>query len=288
MTDSHDTSNIQDPSAGGNGATAAGGFGAAPAQPTITPIAAPPPNASSDLPDGKDGANQAKRPRDARLVHMILASLGITAYQERVPLQLLDFAYRYTSGVLQDALYLNAEGYAAAGLAGSTTGKHNADGASKDSNAVNLTALRLSVGSRQNYQFNSSLPKEFLLEMASERNKVALPSTRQEWGLRLPPEKYCLTGVGWNLKQEWDSDVDVDSMDEDGPEEDHGGSGDEAKPEGDEEGAEDDEESDARMEDIFGDDEPALGEPAGSGGGGGGVEATTAAAESGDREMANS
>ena len=44
---------------------------------------------------------QSKRPRDARLVHLILANYGVNAYQERVPLQLMDFAYRYTSSTLQ-------------------------------------------------------------------------------------------------------------------------------------------------------------------------------------------
>ena len=44
---------------------------------------------------------QSKRPRDARLIHLILANYGVNAYQERVPLQLMDFAYRYTSSTLQ-------------------------------------------------------------------------------------------------------------------------------------------------------------------------------------------
>ncbi|CBX97813.1 hypothetical protein LEMA_P092220.1 [Plenodomus lingam JN3] len=46
----------------------------------------------------------SKRPRDARLIHLILANMGVTAYTERVPLQLLDFAYRYTSSILTDAI----------------------------------------------------------------------------------------------------------------------------------------------------------------------------------------
>ena len=46
-------------------------------------------------------SGQSKRPRDARLIHLILANYGVSAYQERVPLQLMDFAYRYTSSTLQ-------------------------------------------------------------------------------------------------------------------------------------------------------------------------------------------
>lgn len=44
---------------------------------------------------------QSKRPRDARLIHLVLANYGVNAYEERVPLQLMDFAYRYTSSTLQ-------------------------------------------------------------------------------------------------------------------------------------------------------------------------------------------
>lgn len=35
-----------------------------------------------------------RKPRDARLIHLMLANQGVTAYQERVPLMLMDFAYR--------------------------------------------------------------------------------------------------------------------------------------------------------------------------------------------------
>jgi transcription initiation factor TFIID subunit 9B len=95
-----------------------------------------------------------------------------------------------------------------------------------------------------NYQFNPSLPKEFLLELAAERNRVALPSMGREWGVRLPPERYCLTGVGWGLKEEWDSE---------GSEGDDGMRDQEMQDvEGAQEAGEDD---DAKMEDLFGGEE---------------------------------
>lgn len=42
---------------------------------------------------------------------MLLSSLGCTAYQERVPLQLLDFAYRHSSSILSDVLRLSSDTY---------------------------------------------------------------------------------------------------------------------------------------------------------------------------------
>ncbi|KAK4951632.1 Transcription initiation factor TFIID subunit 9, partial [Elasticomyces elasticus] len=34
------------------------------------------------------------------------------------------------------------------------------------------------------------------------------------WGMRLPDERYCLTGAGWGLKEEWESQGE-ESADED-------------------------------------------------------------------------
>ena len=182
---------------------------------------------------------QTKRPRDARLIHMILANLGVTAYQERVPLQLMDFAYRYTSSTLQDALHLTSEGYgtAAPGAGG------RAAAAANDLNAITLPSLRLSIASRTHYQYNSVLPKEFYQEVAAERNRIALPPVGKDYGLKLPSEKYCLTGVGWGLKDEWDSEGEVEGQ----------GLGDDGNDiMGGQEDGEQEEEDDTRMEDIFG------------------------------------
>ena len=185
----------------------------------------------------------SKRPRDARLLHMVLANYGVSAYQERVPLQMMDFAYRYTSSTLQDAIHFTSENY---GTSSSGTGKaavHN------DLSGITLSSLRLSIASRTHYQFNPTLPKEFYIEVAQEKNRVALPPVSREWGMRLPPEQFCLTGVGWDLKEEYDEIMDdaehskedytaskEDRMEEDEVDEDNGGEG------------------EGRMEDLFGND----------------------------------
>ncbi len=192
----------------------------------------------------------SKRPRDARLIHMILANLGVTAYRERVPLQLMDFAYRYTSSTLQDALHLSSEGYGAASNS-TGAGRGAVVGPNNDLSSITLPALRLSIASRLNYQFNPSLPKEFLQEVAQERNRVALPSVGREWGVRLPPERYCLTGVGWGLKEEWESEGEGEDEEGAGLEERE----EKTEEEGEGEGEGDDDEGDERMEDVFGEQE---------------------------------
>lgn len=175
-------------------------------QPTQTSASAEnaPPAPSAALPAAqatslKDDGLSTKRPRDARLIHLLLAAQGVSAYQERVPLMIMDFAYRYTSGILSDAFQLTQDGY---GLPSTERGRD------KDQATVSMQHLRLAMSARQHYQFQPSLPKEVLLEMAQERNKVVLPKPERDFGVRLPPEKYTFTGTGWGLKQEWDSETE--------------------------------------------------------------------------------
>ncbi|KAL2828127.1 transcription initiation factor IID, 31kD subunit-domain-containing protein [Aspergillus pseudoustus] len=207
---------------------------------------------------------KSRRPRDVRLIHLLLTSLGVTAYQDRVPLQLLDFAYRYTSGVLQDAVHLTTEGYAGAGpeAAGAMGNR-----APLEVNSVTLPALRLSIASRLHYQFQTGLPKEFLMDVAAERNRVALPGATRGFeavpgsgkpaasssvlmgGMRLPPERFCLTGTGWKMSDEWESEGEEEVVL--GEERDEGAAATKEEREGK---GEEDEDEDGKMEDIFGED----------------------------------
>ena len=143
----------------------------------------------------------SKKPRDARLIHMVLAHYGVTGYQERVPLQLMDFAYRYTSSTLQDALHLTNEGYGTSGTGIGTGSKSGTEGTT-----VNLNALRLAIHSKTHYQYNPTLPKEYYMNLAQEKNRTALPPVQREWGMKLPPEQYLLTGQGWQMTEEFEGE----------------------------------------------------------------------------------
>ena len=141
----------------------------------------------------------------------------------------------------RDALHFVSEGY---GTSGPGTGSGKA-AAQNDLSSVTLSALRLSIASRTHYQFNPTLPKEFYNEITQEKNRVGLPPVSKDWGMRLPPEQYCLTGASWNLREEWDEeDEEMEAVKEERME---NVNGEEAEGEdgGDEEGG-------GRMEDIFG------------------------------------
>lgn len=132
--------------------------------------------------------------------------MGVHAYTERVPLQLLDFAYRYTSSILSDAI-----SYEPPASTAHTKGKsRGADKDNADGEGVSLNALRTAVGARAAGTFSGQLGKEFMAEVASERNRIALPRVEREFGIRLPPERYCFTGVGWGMKGEWEADEEVE------------------------------------------------------------------------------
>ena len=138
--------------------------------------------------------------------------MGVSAYTERVPLQLLDFAYRYTSGVLTDALAY--EPPVPSSLPQSE--KKKRDPTAEE--GISLNALRTSVAGRAAMMGTggggAALGKEFLAEVAQERNRVALPRVEREFGVRLPPERYCFTGVGWGVKEAWEVEEDVEASDD--------------------------------------------------------------------------
>jgi transcription initiation factor TFIID subunit 9B len=78
--------------------------------------------------------------------------------------------------------------------------------------------VNIAIASRQAYQFRGGsggggagggvggggASKEWLQELARERNKVALPRIlANEWGVRLPNERFVLSGQSWGLRNQW-------------------------------------------------------------------------------------
>ncbi|TLS28649.1 hypothetical protein PpBr36_00821 [Pyricularia pennisetigena] len=187
-------------------------------------------------PAGAGGASQsqqpqadstpAPRPRDARTIELLLTAQGVTAFEPRVPLLLLDFAYRHTAAVLSDALHLAGDPYTThAGAKPSAAQNATASAPSGGDASVSASSIQVAIASRLAFQFRGggSTSKEFLLEMARERNKAALPRIMpHEWGVRLPSERFVLSGNAWGLTDTWgpgeagiDDDDDDDSEDAD-------------------------------------------------------------------------
>ncbi|GJJ70510.1 transcription initiation factor TFIID subunit 9B [Entomortierella parvispora] len=117
-------------------------------------------------------------PRDAKVISLILQSLSVEDAEQKVIHQLLEFAHRYTTDVFQDALLYSEH-------AGRTE--------------VGLDDVRLAIQGRVNHSFTAPPPKEFLVELAEEKNKVPLPLIPEKYGIRLPHERHCLTAVNFQL-----------------------------------------------------------------------------------------
>jgi len=115
----------------------------------------------------------ALKPRDARLLHLLLTNSQVPTYYPKVPIQLLDFAYRYLHSILVDA-----QAYA--------------DHVHGQGAVIGVDDVRLAVSSKVGHSFQGPPPKEFLLEVAAERNRRPLPAVREGVEIRLPPERWCL------------------------------------------------------------------------------------------------
>ena len=90
-------------------------------------------------------------PRDVRLLHLIFATHAVHNYQDHVPLQLMDFAHRYTKSVLKDALVYNDH---------SKPVNTNTNLNTNTNSTVNTDDIRLAIAARSNYQFKPVPPKD--------------------------------------------------------------------------------------------------------------------------------
>ncbi|KAJ4421895.1 Transcription initiation factor TFIID subunit 9 [Gnomoniopsis sp. IMI 355080] len=167
----------------------------------------------------------APKPRDQRTIELLLHAQGVTAFESRVPQLLLDFAYRHTSSVLSDSLYLGADPYvthAGAKPSASSGAAASLPGTGGDA-TVSANAIRLAIASRLAYQFHGGggatggggISKDALAGLAAEKNKIGLPRVPgNDWGIRLPNERFVMTGQGWEMDKVL-SRTEDDSEDED-------------------------------------------------------------------------
>ncbi|XP_022087968.1 transcription initiation factor TFIID subunit 9-like [Acanthaster planci] len=118
-------------------------------------------------------------PKDAEVMVAILKDMGITEYEPRLVNQMLEFTYRYVTDVLEDAQAYSSH-------AGRTE--------------IDSDDVKLAIQSRLDHSFTTPPPREFLMEIARQKNNNPLPAIKPHNGLRLPPDRYCLSGSNYRLK----------------------------------------------------------------------------------------
>ncbi|KAK2652033.1 hypothetical protein Ddye_011889 [Dipteronia dyeriana] len=117
-------------------------------------------------------------PRDAKIVKSLLKSMGVEDYEPRVIHQFLELWYRYAVDVLSDAQVYSEH-------AGKTT--------------VDCDDIKLAIQSKVNFSFSQPPPREVLLELARNRNKMPLPKSIAASGIPLPPEHETLISPNYQL-----------------------------------------------------------------------------------------
>ncbi|CAG8737670.1 28675_t:CDS:2, partial [Racocetra persica] len=115
------------------------------------------------------------------IMELILRSAGVSDFEPKVVQQLLEFTHRYTIDVIQDAA-----AYA------EHTGKNDIDD----------DDIKLAIQGRINHSFIHPPQQEFLTQLAKEQNKEPLPQVPLRYGLRLPPERHCLTAMNFKIVPE--------------------------------------------------------------------------------------
>ncbi|XP_063365292.1 transcription initiation factor TFIID subunit 9 [Cydia amplana] len=130
--------------------------------------------------DKSKSSNQTKHiPKDAQVIMSIMKEVGVTDYEPRVVNQLLEFTYRYVTSILDDARVF-------------------ANHAKKKS--IDIEDVRLAVQLQLDKSFTSPPPREVLLEIARVKNVNPLPLIKPHCGLRLPPDRYCLSACNYRLR----------------------------------------------------------------------------------------
>jgi len=121
----------------------------------------------------------AQMPKEAQVMAGILRDLGITQYDPGVLTQMLEFSYKYTSNILKDA-------------------KMYSNHARK--RGIDCDDIKLAVQVNSEQTVTTPPPKELLIELSEAKNSVQLPLIKPGAGLRLPPDRHCLTSTNYRLK----------------------------------------------------------------------------------------
>ncbi|MCL7030160.1 hypothetical protein MKW94_023303 [Papaver nudicaule] len=117
-------------------------------------------------------------PRAAKIVKTLLKSMSVSEYEPRVIHQFLELWYRYVVDVLTDAQVYSEH-------------------AAKP--AIDPDDIKLATQTKVNFDFSQPPPREVLLELARNRNKMPLPKSITGPGIPLPPDEDTLISPNYQL-----------------------------------------------------------------------------------------
>ncbi|TMS38903.1 hypothetical protein L596_005527 [Steinernema carpocapsae] len=123
-------------------------------------------------------------PRDVQLMLNLLQQAGITGYDPRLVPMMVEFAYRLTQDMLLEAKAISE--YA---------GKKQVDESD--------VQFAISGSGTSEKRVSDAANKKLLIELATHKNAFPLPPIKQNSGLRLPNDRFCLTApdFAWHSTQ---------------------------------------------------------------------------------------
>ncbi|KAK5642772.1 hypothetical protein RI129_008939 [Pyrocoelia pectoralis] len=130
---------------------------------------------------GKTKSSQPSKniPKDGQVIMAIMKEMGITEYEPKTIIQLTEYVYRYTTGILEEA-------------------RTFANNCKKK--FIDVEDVRLALSLTNEGSFTMPPPREVLLECARNKNNTPLPLIKPHCGLRLPPDRHCLSSCNYVLK----------------------------------------------------------------------------------------
>eukprot|EP01120_Amphizonella_sp_Union-15-10_P000797 TRINITY_DN10826_c0_g1_i1.p1 TRINITY_DN10826_c0_g1~~TRINITY_DN10826_c0_g1_i1.p1 ORF type:complete len:199 (-),score=33.42 TRINITY_DN10826_c0_g1_i1:88-684(-) len=126
--------------------------------------------------------NDQKIPRQAKLMHLLLTSMGVQNYQPSVVNQLLELMYRYVQEILEESL-------------------ENAHHRNSRQTQIQLSDVKLALQARVQNSFVQPPPRQVLLDIARKRNNNTFPKISSlTTGVVLPPDEHCLTQINYQVE----------------------------------------------------------------------------------------
>lgn len=120
-------------------------------------------------------------PRDAKIISLILRSLGIEECEPKVLIQFLEFAYKYSTDVLKDSLSYSEH-----------CNRKN----------ISLNDIKLALQTRVGKHFVTPPPRQYMNDIACMVNSKPLVEYESETLMKIPDAKRALLGLEYDVAEE--------------------------------------------------------------------------------------
>ncbi|XP_025202192.1 transcription initiation factor TFIID subunit 9-like [Melanaphis sacchari] len=127
-------------------------------------------------------------PKDSQIIISIMNDLGIREYEQQVLNHLLEFNYRYTSLILEDA-------------------KACSTFANKDE--VDVDDVKMAIQLAQDNVFNKLPSRDEIIKAGNELNKTPLPAIKPASGLRIPRDGSNFIQANYRLRTDLNTGKNV-------------------------------------------------------------------------------